>query len=57
MMSISDRDRRLLFLWYVRQLPVEEIAREVGLSRRQCFRRRSHALSTIVEQGNPQEAA
>lgn len=57
MMSISDRDRRLLFLWYVRQLPVDEIAREIGLSRRQCFRRRSHALSAIVEDGRPQEAA
>jgi hypothetical protein len=41
----------------VRQLPVDEIAREIGLSRRQCFRRRSHALSAIVEDGRPQEAA
>jgi|SRR5262245_14801212 len=57
MASISDRDRHLLFLWYVRQLAVDEIAREIGLSRRQCFRRRAHALSTIVEAGEPREAA
>jgi DNA-directed RNA polymerase specialized sigma24 family protein len=57
MMSIPDRDRHLLFLWYVRQLPVDEIAQALGLSRRQCFRRRARAVRAIVEEGQPQEAA
>jgi hypothetical protein len=48
MQLVSDRDRRLLYLWYVRQDPVEDIARELRLSRRQCFRRRSAAIRTIV---------
>lgn len=48
MRRLEDRDRRILFLWYVEQLPVSEVAREVGLSRRQCFRRRSKAIETLV---------
>jgi DNA-directed RNA polymerase specialized sigma24 family protein len=45
---IEDRDRRILFLWYVRQLAADEIARDVGISRRQCFRRRSSAVRAIA---------
>jgi len=57
MAQIADRDRLVLFLWYVRQLPVEDIARSVRLSRRQCFRRRAHAIDTIVKLGQPESAA
>ena len=38
---LDDIDRRLLYLWYVRELPVNEIGKRVHLSRRTCFRRRS----------------
>jgi DNA-directed RNA polymerase specialized sigma subunit len=53
---LEDRERRLLFLWYVTELPVGEIARAVGLSRRHCFRVRSKALHKIVEMGDPHAA-
>lgn len=47
--QLDERDRRILFLWYVPQLPVEEIARLVGLSRRQCFRRKANAVRALVD--------
>jgi DNA-directed RNA polymerase specialized sigma subunit len=48
---IEDRDRLLLVLWYVEQLSVEDISRRLRISRRQCFRRRSKAIRTLVEAG------
>lgn len=51
MQLVDDRDRRLLYLWYVRQDPVEDIARDLRISRRQCFRRRAAAIRTIVDDG------
>lgn len=48
---LEDRERTLLFLWYVTELPVGEIARTVGVSRRHCFRLRSRAIDKIVEMG------
>lgn len=49
MQQIADRDRYLLFLWYVKQLHVDDIAAEVGISRRQCFRRRSGAIEKLLD--------
>jgi Sigma-70, region 4 len=57
MQKLSDRDRRLLFLWYLDQRPVEEIAEALGISRRQCFRRRRQAIQAIVEAGETDRAA
>ena len=57
MQLLEERDRQLLFLWYVRHLHVDEIADHLGVSRRQCFRRRASAIRTIVEAGKPQAAA
>jgi DNA-directed RNA polymerase specialized sigma24 family protein len=51
MQRIGERDRRLLFLWYVKQLDVRDIARALGISRRQCFRIRARAIQSIVECG------
>jgi len=53
MQEIDESDRFLLFLWYVRQLPAHEIAKELSISRRQCFRRRAAAIRRIVELGEP----
>jgi DNA-directed RNA polymerase specialized sigma24 family protein len=47
--ALEERDRRILFLWYVRELPAHEVATEVGISRRHCFRRRSAALRALVD--------
>ncbi len=57
MRSLEDRDRRLLFLWYVRQLPVTEIAGALRISRRHCFRLRSQAIRRLVEFGDSDRAA
>jgi hypothetical protein len=53
MQQIRASDRRLLYLWYVRQLAADEIARELRISRRQCFRRRAAAIRAIVDAGDP----
>ena len=53
MSQIAEQDRRLLYLWYLKQLDAYEIARELHISRRQCFRRRAAAIRTIVELGEP----
>lgn len=57
MQLVSESERHVLFLWYVRQLAVEDIARELRISRRQCFRRRTSAIRKIVELGEPDRAA
>lgn len=57
MRFVGERDRRLLFLWYVKEAPVDEIARDLGVSRRQCFRRRNTAIQRIVDLERPEEAA
>jgi DNA-directed RNA polymerase specialized sigma subunit len=54
---LSDRDRRLLVLWYVVQLPAQEIASTLGVSRRHCFRLRANAIRRIVELGEAEQAA
>jgi DNA-directed RNA polymerase specialized sigma24 family protein len=54
--QLADRDRRLLFLWYVVQLLPEDIAAILGISRRQCFRRRANAVRKIVELGQTEAA-
>lgn len=54
MQHIAPRDRLLLFLWYVQQLAVDDIAPLVKISRRQCFRRRAAAIREIVKLGEPE---
>lgn len=48
MRRIDDTDRRILFLWYVKQLPAQDISTQVGISRRQCFRRRARAIRILL---------
>lgn len=57
MRQVKERDRRLLYMWYLRQLPAHEIARELRISRRQCFRRRAAAIRRIVELGQDDRSA
>jgi DNA-directed RNA polymerase specialized sigma24 family protein len=54
---LDERERQILFLWYVRQLPVNEIARIAGVSRRHCFRLRGRAVQRIVDLGLDAPAA
>jgi DNA-directed RNA polymerase specialized sigma subunit len=53
MQQVSEVDRKILFLWYLKQLSAQDIARAVGISRRQCFRRRANAIKVLVD---PDEA-
>lgn len=53
MRFVIEQDRHLLYLWYLRQLPAHEIARELRISRRQCFRRRAAVIRRIVDLGDP----
>lgn len=55
--QLRETDRHLLLLWYVQQLDTEDIAQILGISRRQCFRRRTRAIRKIVELGEPEQAA
>jgi DNA-directed RNA polymerase specialized sigma24 family protein len=54
--QLEERDRELLFLWYVAQQGAEDIGKALGISRRQCFRRRARAIRRIVELGEPDAA-
>jgi hypothetical protein len=51
MAQMHERDRHLLFLWYVKQLHVDDIATSLNLSRRHCFRRRAAAVRQLVDLG------
>lgn len=55
--ELPVHDRHLLVLWYVQQLPTDAIAARLGISRRQCFRRRASAVRRIVELGRPEQLA
>lgn len=50
MLRIDDTDRRILFLWYVKQVSARDISKEVGISRRQCFRRRARAIRELIDE-------
>jgi len=52
MQRIAEQDRRLLFLWYLRELPAVDIARELRISRRQCFRRRAAVIRRLADLGS-----
>ncbi|MGH2728953.1 MAG: sigma factor-like helix-turn-helix DNA-binding protein [Actinomycetota bacterium] len=54
-LRLEDRDRRVLFLWYVAQLPLSEVGRAIGVSQRQCQRVRARAVQRIVELGEDAE--
>lgn len=51
MQQIDHTDRRILFLWYVKQVSAQDISKEVGISRRQCFRRRARAIRSLLADG------
>lgn len=46
---LSERDRLLLFLWYVEEWPVVRVADHLGLSRVHCYRLRDKALDLLVD--------
>lgn len=54
-MRLQDRDRRVLFLWYVAQASVSDVSRAIGVSHRQCHRLRARAVQKIVDLGREAE--
>ena len=50
MSTLDQRSRAVLFLWYVRQLAVADIAKIIGVSRRHC-RIRAASVRELVELG------
>jgi len=45
---LPDRERLLLFLWYIEGTPVTSISGTLGLSRAHCYRLRNQALRTLA---------
>jgi RNA polymerase sigma factor (sigma-70 family) len=52
---LGERDRLLLFLWYVEEWAVSEIAERLGISRVHCYRLRDRALDKLTEPGGTSE--
>jgi DNA-directed RNA polymerase specialized sigma subunit len=53
MAKVGARERMILFLWYVKQLHVDDVADAVKISRRQCFRLRAQTVQRVVKMGEP----
>jgi DNA-directed RNA polymerase specialized sigma24 family protein len=47
---LSRRERMLLVLWYFVDLPVTEVSRRVGISRRHCYRLRDQAVRSLSDE-------
>ena len=45
---LGDRERELLYLWYVASWPAVKIARRLGISRVHCYRLRKRALDQMT---------
>jgi hypothetical protein len=55
--QIAPRERLLLFMWYVEERPVTEIAAQLGISRVHCYRLRNGALARMTRSGTARAAA
>lgn len=47
--SLDERERAVLMLWYVADLPVREICEQLQLSRSHAYRLRDRALAQMVD--------
>ena len=50
---LDDRDRLLVFLWYVEGWSVPNIAARLGISRVHCYRVRDRALHAMLDEAEP----
>jgi DNA-directed RNA polymerase specialized sigma subunit len=57
MEQLKARERLLLYLWYVKEAEIPQIARRVGVSQRHVFRVRAAAVKKIVDLGEDEHAA
>jgi len=54
---LALRERELLFLWYVVELPPGEVARRIKVSRVHAYRLRNEALSALCDEEDDEEAS
>ena len=47
---LAERERKLLFLWYVMELRPGDVARRIRVSRVHCYRLRQAALSALCDE-------
>lgn len=47
--ALDERERAVVMLWYVADLPVREICAKLSLSRSHCYRIRNKALQAMAE--------
>ena len=52
---LGDRDRLLLFLWYIQGWSVPDIAARIGISRVHCYRVRDRALRAMLDDADPKQ--
>lgn len=57
MTSLLERERQVLFFWYVKQLHIDDVADELGISRRQCFRLKKKAIGALITPDKDEKAA
>jgi hypothetical protein len=50
---LGERERKLLFLWYVVELRPGEVARRIRVSRVHCYRLRNAALDALCDERAP----
>jgi RNA polymerase sigma factor (sigma-70 family) len=48
--SLDERERAVLMLWYVMDLPVREICEQLAMSRSACYRLRDRALYGMLDE-------
>jgi DNA-directed RNA polymerase specialized sigma subunit len=47
--SLGERERAVLMMWYVLDLPVRTICEKLSLSRTHCYRLRDRALFSMLD--------
>ena len=50
---LAERERKLLFLWYVVELRPGDVARTIRVSRVHCYRLRNDALAALCDEEAP----
>ena len=49
--KLDDREKTILLLFYAFSMPVDNIAKEVGVSWRHCYRIKKKAIESIIDMG------
>lgn len=55
--TLEERDRNLVMLWYVSEVPVRDLCARMGVSRATLYRLRDRALQQMTEAATIREVA